>query len=77
MKILIENTETLEMLTSAGAWTKNTKQAATYPSSTIAKQTGAAAAIGKFNVIGRFANSAQITNLDEGCGTAGPKSAQH
>jgi hypothetical protein len=70
MRILIENAETLQYLTADGAWTKEPNAAATYRTSTVAKEHGKTAPIGRFNVIGAFKNSPQITNLDDGCGTA-------
>ena len=70
MKILIEDAETLEYLTPRGHWTKSSVEAAGYPSSATAKIAGAKAPIGRFNIIGSFANSPQITNLDDGCGTS-------
>lgn len=71
MRILIENAETSEFLTAQDEWTHDAKRATTYATTTSAKEHGSAAKIGKFNVIGIFANSSQITNLDDGCGTAG------
>jgi hypothetical protein len=68
MTILIENADTLEFLTRDGRWTKHAGEAATYRTSTLAKEFGTAAPIGRFNVVGAFKNSPQLTNLDEGCG---------
>jgi hypothetical protein len=76
MKIHVENAETLELLTPSGDWTTNINKAAIYSNSTTAKHAGAAAPIGKFNVIGTFRNFPQITNLDEGCGTGHARSAR-
>jgi hypothetical protein len=72
MKILIEDAQTLEYYTAAGRWTKNAKEAATFPNSASAKHAGAKAPISKFNVVGFFSNSPQLTNLDDGVG-AGAK----
>lgn len=69
MNILIENAETCELLTAKGTWTRNQKDAATYRTTTLAMKHGETAPIGRFNVIGTFSKSPQITNLDEGCGT--------
>jgi hypothetical protein len=69
MKIVIENAETQEFLTADGKWTRNSKQAAVYSNTTTAKARGASAPIGRFNVVGTFKDSPQITNLDEGSGT--------
>lgn len=71
MRIQIENAETLELLTKEGKWTRQREDAATYRTTTVAKEFGTGAAIGRFNVIGTFAKSGQIANLDEGCGTSG------
>jgi hypothetical protein len=69
MTIYIENPQTLELLTKDGRWTKNRNDAASYRTSTSAKQFGATAHIGQFNIIGAFKNSPQITNLDDGRGS--------
>jgi len=71
MKILIEDAAQSQYLTSTGRWSSHQKEAAIFPSSASAKLAGAKAPIGPFNVIGCFANSCQITNLDDGCGTLG------
>jgi hypothetical protein len=69
MKIFIENASTLEFLTREGRWSKNKKEAAVYTSSAQAKTFGKSSPIGRFNVVGFFANSPQLTNLDDGCGS--------
>ena len=73
MKICIEDATTLEFLTPAGRWTKSTKEAATYPNSQLAKQAGAKIPIDRFNVVGFFKDSPQLTNLDEGKGSGPAK----
>lgn len=70
MTIFVENAETLEYLGKDGRWTKKVDQAATYGTSTLAKEYGISAPIGRFNIIGAFRNSPQVVNLDEGCGAA-------
>jgi len=72
MKIIIEHSDQSQFLSANGRWTPRQKEAAMFPTSASAKQAGAKAAIGLFNVIGCFSNSPQITNLDDGCGTLGP-----
>lgn len=69
MKILIEDAATLEYYTREGRWSRNKKDAVTFASSAQAKASGESAPIGRFNIVGFFSNSPQLTNLDEGCGT--------
>jgi hypothetical protein len=69
VKIIIEDAETLEFLTSEGRWTKDLARAAAFPNSAAAKTRGSAIPIGRFNVVGSFARWPQLTNLDEGCGS--------
>jgi hypothetical protein len=71
VKILIEDPATSKFLAANGSWTKSSKDAFAYRSSTLAKQAGEKIPIGRFNVVGAFANSPQLTNLDEGCGLQG------
>lgn len=68
MTILIENAETHEYLSRDGRWTRKMEQAATFRTSTLAKESALAFPIGVFNVIGTFQTSAQLVNLDAGCG---------
>jgi hypothetical protein len=69
VKIIIENAETLEFLTSDGRWSKDVTRAAAFPNSNAAKARGVTFPIGRFNVVGAFATSPQLTNLDEGFGS--------
>jgi hypothetical protein len=66
MKICIEDASTLQFLTPNGRWTKHTKEAITFPNSQLAKQAGAKLPITRFNVVGFFKDSPQLTNLDDG-----------
>jgi hypothetical protein len=75
MKILIEDAQTLKFLAVDGSWTAKSADAAGYRSSTVAKEAGARVQVGRFNVVGIFKNSPQITNLDEGCGLRGERAA--
>jgi hypothetical protein len=68
MTILIENADTQEYLTKDGRWTKKSQEAATYRTSTLAREFAAAAPIGRFNVIGSFKSTGQLVSLDEGVG---------
>jgi hypothetical protein len=70
MKICIEDAATLQFLTPNGRWTAHTREAITFPNSQVAKQAGAKVAIGRFNIVGFFKDSPQLTNLDEGHGSA-------
>jgi hypothetical protein len=71
MKILIEDPTTAKFLAANGSWTKNSKDAFAYTSSTLARQAGEKISMGHFNVVGAFSNSPQLTNLDEGWGLQG------
>jgi hypothetical protein len=53
---------------SPGRWTRKMDQAATFRTSTLAKQSAVAFPIGEFNIIGTFRTSAQLVNLDDGIG---------
>ena len=66
MTILVENAETFEYLANDGRWTRNMDQAATFRTSTLAKQSAIGLPIGEFNIIGRFRTSPQVMNLDDG-----------
>jgi hypothetical protein len=68
MTILIENAETHEYLTKDGRWTRKMDQAATFQTSTLAKQSATGFPIGGFNIVGVFRTSAQLVNLDAGRG---------
>ena len=68
MKILIEDPSTSKFLTADGSWTERSKDALNYRTSTLAREAGQKISIGRFNVVGAFANSPQLMNLDEGHG---------
>ncbi|HEX3624023.1 MAG TPA: hypothetical protein VH280_01210 [Verrucomicrobiae bacterium] len=68
MKILIENNDTLEYLTSAGQWTKNPLNGKSYPATRIAFRAAKQEAIGKFNIVYYIPETNQFINLDHGRG---------
>ena len=72
MTILIENAETREFFGKDGRWSKKVNEAATYRTSTLAREHGVTIPIARFNIVGVFKNSPQMVNLDEGHG-AGSK----
>jgi hypothetical protein len=68
MNILIENSDTLEYLTSTGQWTKNPLDGKPYPATKIAFRAAKQEAIGKFNIVCHIPKSNQFINLDHGRG---------
>ena len=76
MKILIENNETLEYLTSNGDWTKNPLAGRCFPASEAAVQVAKLEAIGKFNIVGYIPTTEQFINLDRGRGKRLPETVE-
>ena len=68
MNILIENSDTLEYLTTAGQWTKNPLDGKPYAATKIAFRAAKQEAIGKFNIVCHIPKSNQFINLDHGRG---------
>jgi hypothetical protein len=76
VKILIENNETLEYLTTDGVWTKNPVAGRSFPASGAALKVAKLEAIGKFNIVGYIATTEQFINLDRGRGKGLPDAAE-
>ena len=68
MNILIENAVTQEFLAGDGRWTKEASLGATFATARAARAAAKREPIGKFNIVGQFAGSAQFFNLDCGSG---------
>jgi hypothetical protein len=69
MTILIENAESFEYLHGDNAWAKEAVGAMTFPSTKIAVAAAKRQAIGKFNIVGYVAETAQLVSLDHGRGS--------
>jgi hypothetical protein len=68
MKILIENAETLEYLTSGGRWTKIPGEGKCYGATTTAFAAAKLESIGKFNIVSYITATRQFINLHHGRG---------
>jgi len=68
MKILIENAETREFLSTNGLWTKKPDRAATFATTQAAHTAAKSEPIRKFNIVGHFGGTGQFINLDKGSG---------
>jgi hypothetical protein len=68
MKILIEDAETLEYLTTNGQWTKKAADGKSFATSMTAFDTAKKELIRKFNVVCYIAQSEQLINLNHGRG---------
>ena len=68
MNILIENSETLEYLTSTGTWTKNPANGRCFPATAVAYKAAKLEHIGRFNIVCHIPETGQFVNLDHGRG---------
>lgn len=72
MHILIENDETHEFLAAEGRWTKDPHAGKRFNATEAANQMAKREAIGRFNIVGHFAENHQFVNLDHGRGKGLP-----
>jgi hypothetical protein len=75
LNILIENSDTLEYLTSVGQWSKNPLKGKSYPATSAAFRAAKQEAIGKFNIVCHIPGTNQFINLDHGRGAGSPDEA--
>jgi hypothetical protein len=68
VNILIEDAETLEYLTTNGAWTKKPADGTHFTSTRSAFATASREPIGKFNIVRYFDTTSQFVNMDHGSG---------
>lgn len=68
MKIIIEDAETHKFLTSSGDWTNKPADGTTFTSTHTACAAARREPIGKFNIVGYFADTRQFINMDHGKG---------
>jgi hypothetical protein len=68
MNILIENSETLEYLTSGGQWTKDPLVGKNFPGTRTAFRAAKLEAIGRFTIVCYIPATKQFVNLDHGRG---------
>lgn len=72
MNILIENSDTLEYLTTTGQWAKNPTQGKCFPATRLAFRAARQEAIGRFNIVFHIPATNQFINLDHGRGQGLP-----
>jgi len=72
MNILIEDAEKLEYLTSNNEWTKNVGKGKDFRATGDAFAAAKKEPMGKFNIVGYFAETKQFINLNHGKGKGLP-----
>ena len=75
MKILIEDAETLNYLTSNGRWSQYAGEGKAFGTTTTAFEVAKKELIGKFNIVCYIAQTGQFVNLDHGRGKGAEPSA--
>jgi hypothetical protein len=75
MKILIEDAETLEYLTSSGRWTKKAGEGKSFEATLTACEAAKREPIRKFNIVCYIAQTKQLINMDHGRGKGPDTSA--
>lgn len=73
MNILIEDAEKLEYLTSNSEWTKNVVKARDFRATGDALAVAKKEPMGRFNIVGYFAETKQFINLNHGKGKGSPE----
>jgi hypothetical protein len=73
MKIMIENADTLELLTGENGWTKLSTEAKRFPQTDTAFDAAKKEPIGRFNIVGYIPETHQFINLSHGRGRGLPK----
>jgi hypothetical protein len=68
MNILIEDAEKLEYLTSNNQWTKNVAKGKDFGATGDAFAAAKKEPLGRFNIVGYFAETKQFVNLNHGKG---------
>ena len=71
MTIIIEDAETRKFLTAEGSWTAKPVEGLTFTSTQVASAAARKELIGKFNIVGYIADTAQFINMDHGRGKGG------
>ena len=75
MNILIEDAEKLEYLTSSHQWTKNVAGGKDFRATGDALAAAKREQMGRFNIVGYFAETKQFINLNHGKGRGVPEAA--
>ena len=75
MNILIEDAEKLEYLTSSNEWTKNVVKGKDFRATGDALAAAKREPMGRFNIVGYFAETKQFINLNHGKGRSVPEAA--
>ena len=68
MKILIEDAETLQYLTTSGQWSKNASEGKTFSATAAAFEVARKEQIHKFNIVCYIPQTKQFINMDHGRG---------
>jgi hypothetical protein len=68
MKILIEDADKLEYLTTTGLWTKNIAEGKNFGASETAFEAARKELVGKFNIVCYIPQTKQFINLNHGRG---------
>ena len=68
MNILIEDAETLKYLTTENKWTKNPVDGKNFAGTADALVAAKQETMGNFNIVGYFAGTRQLINMDHGHG---------
>ena len=68
MKILIEDADKLEYLTTEGGWTKDATAGRSFAASEAAFAVAKQESVGRFNIVRYFKQTRQIVNLNHGKG---------
>jgi hypothetical protein len=75
MNILIENPESAEFFTGEGQWSKDIADALTFRGTVHALRAAKQESIGRFNIVGYFADTRQFINLNHGRGKGAGEAA--
>ena len=70
MKILIENADSLEFLTTTGTWSKNVAEGKHFGTTLTAFDAAKKEIVGKFNIVAYIPASKQFINMSHGKGKA-------
>ena len=70
MKILIENADSLEFLTTSGTWSKNAAEGKQFGTTLTAFDAAKKEIVGKFNIVCHIAQTNQFINMSHGKGKA-------
>jgi hypothetical protein len=76
MNILIENSDTLQYLTTSGHWSLDPLEGKIFPATAVAFRAARKEPIGKFNIVFHIPSTRQFVNLDHGRGAGSPEGTE-